>query len=91
MMNYWKKLALIFGFGVMFVFIAQLITRNFYIAASVEYASETAKQDSLRRTRQALISGIASLESPARLRELGAQLGLVPLPLESFVLMEAQQ
>jgi len=72
----------------MFVFVSQLISRNFFLAASVEFASETAKQDSLGRTRQALISRIAVLESPSRLMEAGTALGLSPLPLESFMLME---
>ncbi len=72
----------------MFVFVAQLISRNFFLAASVEYSSETARMDSLGRTRQALISRIAVLESPPRLREVGTALGLSPLPLENFMLME---
>ncbi len=64
MTRYWKRFALILAIGVMFVFIAQLVTRNFYVAASVEYTVESARQDSLQRTRQALISRIAALESP---------------------------
>ncbi len=89
MTRYWKRFALILAIGVMFVFIAQLVTRNFYVAASVEYTVESARQDSLQRTRQALISRIAALESPPRLREAGGHLGLAPLPLENFMLLEA--
>lgn len=91
MIRYGKRLLLIVAVGLMFVFIAQLISRNFYLAASVEYASETAKQDSLCITRQALVSRIAVLESPVRLREAGAALGLSPLPLDSFMLMEVEK
>ena len=89
MIHYWKRLVIILGIGVMFVFIAQLVTRNFYVAASVEYTREEARQDSLQRTRQALTSRIATLESPVRLREAGNRLGLAPLPLENFMLLEA--
>jgi len=89
-MNYGRRLAFIMGVGVMFVFVAQLITRNFYLAASVEYAAVTERHDSLLRSRQTLISGIALLESPARLESLGVELGLSPLPLENFMLMEAE-
>ncbi len=89
MTSYMKRLVLILGIGVMFVFIAQLVTRNFYVAASVEYTGEQARRDSLQRTRQALTSRIASLESPERLSEAGSRLGLVPLPLEQFMLLEA--
>lgn len=88
MIKYGKRFLIITAVGLMFVFVAQLISRNFFLAASVEYASETARMDSLGRTRQALISRIAVLESPARLREAGTVLGLSPLPLENFMLME---
>lgn len=91
MIRYGKRFLIITAVGLMFVFVAQLISRNFYLAASVEYSSETARQDSLGRTRQALISRIAILESPSRLREVGAALGLSPLPLENFMLMEVEQ
>lgn len=91
MIRYWKRFVLILGIGTMFVFIAQLVTRNFYVAASVEYTVEAARQDSLQRTRQAFVSRIATLESPPRLREAGTRLGLAPLPLENFMLMEAER
>lgn len=68
--------------------VAQLIVRNFYIMASVELAVVSGKSDSLRSTRQALISRIAVLESPCRLAEIGSEIGMTPLPLESFILLE---
>lgn len=85
---YGRRLVLISAMGVILAFGAQLVSRNFYIGASVDYASETSTGDSLTRTRQALISRIAQLESPVRLREVGDSLGLSPLPVESFILME---
>lgn len=91
MIRYGKRFLIIAAVGLMFVFVAQLISRNFYLASSVEYATESAKLDSLRITRQALISHIAVLESPVRLREAGSALGLSPLPLESFILMEVDR
>jgi hypothetical protein len=84
-----RRLLLIAAAGIMSVFVAQLISRNFYLAASVDYAHVTAATDSLSRTRQALVSRIAVLESPPRLREAGEALGLQPMPVESFMLMEA--
>lgn len=86
---YLRRLLLILGLGLMFVFVAQLISRNFYLAASVEFSAESGIRDSLMRTEQALNSRIAVLESPSRLRSVGTALGLAPLPLESFVLMES--
>lgn len=91
MIRYGKRFLIITAVGLMFVFAAQLISRNFYLASSVEYSSETARQDSLARTRQALISRIAVLESPSRLMDIGAQMGLSPLPLEHFMLLEVNR
>ncbi len=90
-MVYAKRLMLISALGLILAFAAQLVSRNFYIGASVEYASETFTGDSLLRTRQALLSRIAQLESPANLREAGNALGLSPMPVESFMLMEVDR
>lgn len=89
-MKYHRRRFLLIGAAGVIVFsVAQLIVRNFYIMASVELAAVSAGSDSLRSTRQALISRIAVLEAPGRLREIGSELELIPLPLENFVLLKA--
>ncbi len=91
MRSHGRKFLLIGAVGVILFSMAQLIVRNFYIMASVELAIVTVKSDSLRSTRQALLSRIAQLETPGRLSEIGSTLGLVPLPLESFILLEVSE
>ncbi|MCD4706297.1 MAG: hypothetical protein K8S62_01005 [Candidatus Sabulitectum sp.] len=91
MKSHGKRFLLIGAIGVILFSVAQLIVRNFYIMASVELAVACVKNDSLHSTRQALISRIAVLEAPRRLREIGLELELIPLPLESFVLLEVSE
>lgn len=82
---------LIGAIGLILFSVAQLISRNFYIMATVDLAVAQAETDSLHRTKQALISRIAELETPRRLSEIGSLLGLKPLPLESFMLLEVSE
>lgn len=91
MKSHGGRFLLIGAIGLIVFSVAQLIVRNFYIMASVELAVVSAQSDSLLSTRQALISKIAVLEAPGRLNEIGTRLGLVPLPLESFILVEVSQ
>ena len=91
MITHGRRFLLIGAIGVMIFSVAQLTVRNFYIAASVKLAVECARNDSLYRTKQALISRIAELESPEHLDEIGSEIGLIPLPLESFVLLEVSE
>ncbi len=86
-----KRFILIAVVGVVVFSVAQLIVRNFYIMASVELATASVEKDSLRSTRQAQLSRIAVLEAPGRLTDIGQELGLEPLPLESFLLLEVDQ
>ncbi len=88
MISHKRRFLLIGAIGLIVFSVAQLIVRNFYIEASVKLAVATAESDSLHRAKQALISRIAELETPGRLSLIGKQLGLIPLPLESFILME---
>ncbi len=83
-----KRLLVILGCFFILFSIAQLIARNIFVAESVQLASATSKSDSLIRTKQGLISRIAELESPVRLSEIGLNMGLEPLPLENFILLE---
>jgi len=83
-----KRLLVILGCFFILFSIAQLIARNIFVAESVQLASATSKSDSLIRTKQGLISRIAELESPVRLSEIGLNMGLEPLPLEKFILLE---
>lgn len=91
MKSYLKRLLIVSAAGVVLAFTAQLVSRNFYIAASVELASETDRASDLSRTIQALSSRIARLESPGRLREIGLLLGLQPLPVENFIMAEVDR
>ena len=85
-----KRLLIILGCFFVLFSIAQLIARNIFVAESVQLACATSKSDSLIRTKQGLISRIAELESPVRLSEIGLNMGLKPLPLENFVLLEVE-
>jgi hypothetical protein len=86
-----RRFFLIAAVGVILFSVAQLIVRNIYIEASIEYAVVSAENDSLYSTRQTMVSRIAELEAPGRLTELGAALDLHPLPLENFVLLEVSE
>jgi len=86
-----RQFLLIGAVGVIVFSVAQLIVRNVYVTASIELAVVSAANDSLKSTRQTLVSRIAGLEAPGRLCELGTRLGLTPLPLESFVLLEVTE
>ncbi len=86
-----KRFLLIGAAGIVLFSVAQLIVRNIYITASIELAVVSASNDSLKSTQQTLVSRIAELEAPGRLSELGTRLGLTPLPLESFVLLEVSE
>lgn len=88
MKSHGQRFLLIGAIGVILFSVAQLIVRNFFIMASVEFAVVSAKSDSLHSTRQALVSRIAVLEAPGRLSDIGAELELTPLSLESFILLE---
>ncbi len=85
-----KRLLIILGCFFVLFSIAQLIARNIFVAESVQLASATSKSDSLIRRKQGLISRIAELESPVRLSEIGLNMGLEPLPLENFILLEVE-
>jgi hypothetical protein len=87
-MNNLRRLLVIASLGLILFAVAQLISRNIYITASVELALAGSESDSLLHSKQTFISRIASLEAPGRLTEIGLKLGLVPMPLESFQLME---
>jgi len=86
-----RQFLIIGAVGVIVFSVAQLVARNIYVTASIELAVVSATNDSLRSTQQTLVSRIAGLEAPGRLCELGTGLGLTPLPLESFVLMEVSE
>ena len=91
MRSHGRRFLLICAIGVILFAVAQLVVRNFYIVASVDLAVANVRSDSLHSTRQALISRIAVLEAPGRLSEIGSELDLVPLPLESFLLVEVSE
>jgi|GEM_PF-1850579 len=87
-MNPRSRLLVIVSLGLILFSVAQLISRNIYITASVELAVASSISDSLLHSKQALMSRIAGLEAPGRLSQIGLELGLMPMPLESFQLME---
>ena len=68
---------------------AEVAMRNWHVSLSLEMLEQREDIESLRRERQELEAELAGLRSPHRLQLIGTRLGLEPLPLESFMLMES--
>jgi cell division protein FtsL len=68
---------------------AEVAMYNWRVSLSLEMLKLGETIESLRRERQELDAELAGLMSPHRLQQVGTSLGLEPLPLESFILMES--
>ncbi len=68
---------------------AEVAMHNWRVSLSLEMLELGENIESLRRERQELEAEVAGLLSPHRLQLIGTKLGLEPLPLESFILMES--
>jgi hypothetical protein len=71
--------------------VIQMAMKNFRLARLVELHRLEQELDQLKRRVAEAGSAIARLKNPVRLREAGEALGLEPLPLSSFTLLEEQQ
>ncbi len=70
--------------------VIQMGMKNFRLARLVELHRMEEDLDSLRRRVAEACGSIARLENPQRLMEVGRALGLEPLPLSSFTLLEEE-
>jgi hypothetical protein len=70
--------------------VIQMGLKNFRLARLVELHRLEEDLDSLRRRVSEARGSIARLENPQRLMEVGTALGLEPLPLSSFTLLEEE-
>ncbi len=70
--------------------VIQMGMKNFRLARLVELHRLEEELDSLRRRVSEVRGNIARLENPRRLMEVGEALGLEPLPLSSFTLLEEE-
>ncbi len=68
--------------------VIQMGMKNFRLARLVELHRLEQEMDRLQRRVSEAEAAIARLENPLRLSEVGASLGLSPLPLSSFTLLE---
>jgi cell division protein FtsL len=83
---------ILYTLGVLALVLAagEVAMHNWRVTLSLEMLELDGRMESLRREKQELEAELARLLSPARLQEIGGRLGLEPLPLESFVLMESE-
>ncbi len=70
--------------------VIQMGMKNFRLSRLVELHRMEQELDRLDRRVSEAEGTIARLENPQRLREVGEALGLAPLPLSSFTLLEKQ-
>lgn len=68
--------------------VIQMGMKNYRLARLVELHRMEQELDRLRRRVSEAEAAIARLENPLRLSEVGTALGLLPLPLSSFTLLE---
>lgn len=84
-----RRILYTIAFMVLVFAAGEVAMHNWSVSLSLEMLALNERIESLHRERQELEAEIASLRSPQRLQEIGSALGLGPLPLENFVLMES--
>lgn len=70
--------------------VIQMGMKNFRLARLVELHRLEQELDQLRRRVAEAQGSVARLTSPMRLREAGEAMGLTPMPLSSFTLIEGE-
>ena len=83
-----RKIAYTVGIAILVLAAAEVAMHNWRVSLSLEMLELDEMLDSLRREKQELDLELAGLMSPQRLQMIGTSLGLEPLPLESFLLVE---
>jgi len=83
-----RKIAYTVGIAILILAAAEVAMHNWRVSLSLEMLESGEMLDSLRREKQELELELAGLTSPQRLQMIGTSLGLEPLPLESFLLVE---
>lgn len=68
--------------------VIQMGMKNYRLSMLVELQRMEQELDRLNRRVSEAEGAVARLENPQRLREIGETLGLGPMPLSSFTLME---
>ena len=85
-----KRILITLGLLAMGFAAGEVAMHNWRVSLSLEMLELDGRMESLRNEKLELEAELARLMSPHRLQEIGAALGLVPLPLESFMLMESE-
>ena len=83
-----RKIAYTVGIAILILAAAEVAMHNWRVSLSLEMLEFGETLESLRREKQELDVELAALTSPHRLQMIGTSLGLEPLPLESFLLVE---
>ena len=83
-----RKIAYTVGIAILILAAAEVAMHNWRVSLSLEMLESGEMLDSLRREKQELELELAGLTSPQRLQMIGTSLGLEPLPLKSFLLVE---
>lgn len=68
--------------------VIQMGMKNYRLSMLVELQRMEQELDRMNRRVSEAEAAVARLENPQRLREIGEALGLGPMPLSSFTLME---
>ncbi len=76
--------------ALLFNAVIQMGMKNYRLAMLVELHRMEQELDRLNRRVSEAEGAVARLENPQRLREIGAAMGLVPMPLSAFTLMEEE-
>ena len=84
-----RKIAYTVGIAILVLAAAEVAMHNWRVSLSLEMLELDGAMESLQREKQELETELARLLSPYRLQQIGTTLGLEPLPLESFILMES--
>ena len=84
-----RRIAYIVAAAVLVLAAAEVAMHNWRVSLSLGMLELEDSIMNLRRETQELEAEIAALLSPRRLQEIGTALGLEPMPLESFLLMES--
>lgn len=85
-----NSLLLLFLGALLFNAVIQMAMKNYRVARLVELHRLEQDRDRLQRNIDEAEASIARLMNPVRLREVGEALGLEPLPLSSFTLLEEE-
>jgi hypothetical protein len=84
-----KRILYTLGLLLLVLAAGEVAMHNWRVSLSLEMLELDGTMESLMRERQELEAELARMLSPHRLQEIGTALGLEPMPLESFVLMES--